>query len=441
MFLYPLWIIITGIFFAFLSVKLIKNNTLALCVSFLSTLSSFVFFLVYLSFTGPLSISYFQHFIVFELNAFNVFFCLLAVGVTLLVLFVYPSFMGVAMHSEVIFITLCMFFLSLGSMLSSGIYSFILFFELTFLFFLPLAKSKGGSNDFSLFDYSVYFTPTVLFVAGVLASYLGNREIHEIKLFHMTIYTRIFFIIAFSLRLFCFPLAFSLQRMIEMSSKPSFIYGLIITLITVCSSLIKFFRVDSEFAFAMMIVSVIFMIIWSVYAFRQKEVKDMVMFSYAVQTAFLGAALAMMFFDDQLRTYFYWIFLNHIVSGLGVLVYRPMVTTKRGGPAHIIYMVILFSLSGFFPSMGLLGRWIFLQSHTFPIDWFSLFAISILLVNLSSITYHLKWIPALWKNIHVDNEYKMSLQIKCFYASLLFFLFGPLCFVRQLNRFFLLISS
>lgn len=441
MFLYPFFIIISGVFFAYLSVKLIKNNALAFCMSFLSVLSSFLVFLAYLSFTGSLSIAYFHHFVLFELNVLNVFFCVLAVGTALLLLFVYPSFVVQKKKTNVFFIMLCMLFLSIGSILSSALYSFILFFELTFLSFLPLAKSSEGGNDFSLFDYSVYFAPTVLFIAGVLVFYFGNRDIYEIKSFRMTISTRILFLIAFSVRLFSFPLSFSVQRIVERSKGPEFIYGLIMSVIAVCSALIKFFRVDLEFAYSMMIISVIGMIVWSVYAFRQKEVRDMVTLSYAVQTAFVGAVCSMMFFDAQLRTYFYWIFLNHIVSGLGVLICGSFTTKERGRSGHIIYLLCMFSFIGFFPSMGLWGRWVFLQSHAFPIDWFSLIAIFILLVNLSSVIYHLKWTPVLWKSIEGNNDRQTSLRIKCFYCCLLLSLFAPLCFMSRFNRFFLLLSS
>lgn len=226
-----------------------------------------------------------------------------------------------------------------------------------------------------------------------------------------------------------------------MSKKPEFIYGMLISLITVCSALIKFFRVDPEFAYVMMIISVICMIVWSVYAFRQKEVKDMAVLSYVVQTAFVAAALAMMFFETQLRTYFYWIFLNHIVSGLGMLIYGSLITKERGKLAHILYMVFLFSFIGFFPSIGLLGRWIFFQSHAFVMDWFALLGLFALLVNLSSISYHLKWMHTLWKRIHTNNDYRTSLRVKCLYGCLLLSWFGPLCLVKQFNRFFLLISS
>jgi formate hydrogenlyase subunit 3/multisubunit Na+/H+ antiporter MnhD subunit len=442
MFLYPFWIIIFGVLFAYLSVKLMKNNTLAFCMSFSSMLSSLLVFLLYLTFTEPLSIRYFHHFGVFELNALNIFFCVLAVGVAVFqLLFAYSSFIDENNNQNVPFIIPCMLFLSIGSILSTGLYSFVLFFELTFLSFLSLAKSNVGSNDFSLFDYSVYFAPTALFIAGVLVFYFGNRDIYEIKSCHMTISMRILFIIAFSVRLFSFPFSFSVQRMVEMSKKPEFIYGLMISLVTVCSALIKFFRVDPEVTYVMMIISVIYMIVWSVHAFRQKEVKDMVALSYAVQTAFVVAALAMMFFETQLRTYFYWIFLNHIVSGLGMLIYGSLTTKERGKLVHILYMVFLFSFIGFFPSIGLLGRWIFFQSHAFVMDWFALFGLFALLVNLSSISYHLKWMPALWKRIHTNNDYRTSLRVKCLYGCLLLSLFGPLCLVKKFNRFFLLISS
>ena len=155
----------------------------------------------------------------------------------------------------------------------------------------------------------------------------------------------------------------------------------------------------------------------------------------------MAAALAMMFFETQLRTYFYWIFLNHVISGLGMLAYGYLTAKERGKSVQILYMVFLFSFIGLFPSIGLLGRWIFFRSHAFVIDWFSLFAMFILLVNLSSIVYHLKWMPALGKNMQANNGYKMSLKVKCFSCCPLFSLFGPLCFMRQFNRFFLLLDS
>lgn len=95
MFLYPFWIIILGVLCAYLSVKVIKNTILAFFISFLSMHSSFLVFLLYLTLNEPLSIQYFHHFVIFELNALKVFFCVLAVGVAMLMLlfvYIYPSF-------------------------------------------------------------------------------------------------------------------------------------------------------------------------------------------------------------------------------------------------------------------------------------------------------------------------------------------------------------
>lgn len=441
MFLYPFWILLCVFLCSCLLSKTAKSNTIVFLLSFLATLSSFFVFLVFLFFTNPLSLKYFHQFFVFELNAIHVSFCILTLGISLLLFIVYPSFMDEKKDPGVLCIIMFLLFSSVGSILSSGIYSFLLFFEITFVSFFFLFKGKGIGEDFSPFDYSVYFGPTFLFFLGAILIFFVNPGIYEIERLHMTLSIRIVFVIAFSVRLLMLPLSLSVRRIVALSRLAEFVYGLVVAFIVICSGLIKFFRIDLEFAYIMMVIPVIMMVLWNVYAYRQKRLEGMIVLSYAVQSAFVASSLALIFLEAPLTAYVFWILLNHVVSGFGMLVYCALASKQKGKSIGIIFIFLMISFIGLFPSPGLLGRWMFLKSHVFIRDYFSLFAMFMLFLGLSSIGHHLKWVPVLWGRMKTSNGSPTPLPVRVFAIFLLCSLFIPLFFIKQLTQFFLSLGS
>jgi hypothetical protein len=287
----------------------------------------------------------------------------------------------------------------------------------------------------------VYFGPTFLFFLGAILIFFVNPGIYEIERLHMTLSIRIVFVIAFSVRLLMLPLSLSVRRIVALSRLAEFVYGLVVAFIVICSGLIKFFRIDLEFAYIMMVIPVIMMVLWNVYAYRQKRLEGMIVLSYAVQSAFVASSLALIFLEAPLTAYVFWILLNHVVSGFGMLVYCALASKQKGKSIGIIFIFLMISFIGLFPSPGLLGRWMFLKSHVFIRDYFSLFAMFMLFLGLSSIGHHLKWVPVLWGRMKTSNGSPTPLPVRVFAIFLLCSLFIPLFFIKQLTQFFLSLGS
>jgi formate hydrogenlyase subunit 3/multisubunit Na+/H+ antiporter MnhD subunit len=445
MFLYPLWVLLCGFVLAFLLIRGLKSSSLGRLLFSLSALSSFFVLLIYLSFKAPLFLEYFHQLLVFELNPVNIFCSLLTLGVSFPFFLLYPFAAKGKKSQEDQYTFLLysfMLFSSIGAILSSGICSFVIFFELVFLSFFFLIRGKAHGDSFALFDYFVYFGPTLLSLLCAAMLFFVGPKMHETGQFYTTMYARVIFIIVFSARLLMLPLAFSARRMVEVFRKVECTYGLIVSFMVISSGLMKFCRADLEFAYCIVIVFFIIMVLWNVYAYRQKAPGDMLLFLYVVQTAFVMGALALMYVEEQRGIFLFWMLLNHIVSGCGMLIWQALINdNQRGKYVNVISMIFMLSFIGFFPSPGLLGRWFFFQSHLFADGYLSLLAILMLTLGLSSIGLTIKWLPVFWREVKADGNSQIFPPVRILIYCLLIYLFLPLLFIPQLNRFFLFLST
>ena len=201
MYLYPFWILLGGLLGGLLLMKTTRRSVYPFVLSFLCALSSFLVFCLFLFYTKPLSLTFFHGILLFELNLMNVSFCILTVGISLPFFLVWFWSKGEEKRMGLFFIMYLMFVSSVGLILSSGIYSFVFFLELTFLLFLFLVRNGGSGDSLSCFDCIVYFGPTLLFGLGMAYSLLLDVDMGRINEFHMTLFMRVIFAMSFSARL------------------------------------------------------------------------------------------------------------------------------------------------------------------------------------------------------------------------------------------------
>lgn len=437
MFLYPIWIILSGILISYGVGKLGKNRFLARFVFFLSLCSSFLASHAFTGYSRSVSVTLFYPFVVFEINSLNAFLSLTGVSI-MLILFGVGCIEQKGIDDgydtrESFFLPLILLF-SVSAFFASNIPFFLFCFEASFLCFIPLLREKQGELSFSFFDYSLYFLPTLFGIyVYIILAVKGGNNISEL---YVSKWVGTALGITFAMRLFLVPLSFSGSRVLKLTKRFGVIHVMVVLSVLVFTGFIKFFRNNFELTYMFMICSILALIISSIYVFRQKTLREMSLFLYITQISYTAAAIALGFLSGEGEAYLLWTLSGYAVASLGVLYLSADRIKHRSLLNHLVLTICWLSFFGLFPSTVFYGRWNCLITQVSFSDWFGALIIAISAVAFVPSVWCIKSLVISWKVTGVTHFNKRFSKDDLFCVIIMLALVTPLFFTTELNHYF-----
>ncbi len=396
MLIYPFAVLILGLLAGIVAGRLLRRRDIGLFISTLTSVSSFLVFMTFGSFTRPAFLVYARLFR-FEINMPNVVSSLVIVGVSVLYLGLLLWNRGDWEEKGSLTTVLFALCAAVGAALSSGLLSFILFFEASFLCLIFFLAPARPATSFSVFDYLVAICPTGCFLLGVVLSLPGCGAGCDIVFLRLNWASRMAFAAAFLMRLFFYPLTFAMGRFREWTKTGPSAWGLLVVSVVLFSGLMKFAHADVALMFFVAVVLLACMPPLVLLGIRQQGFDEMIAVAYLFQTVFVAAAICIGGFWGMTTKALCFLVVNQAIAGFGMFFPdvpgRPFRPGAFGG---IVSVFFAFVLTGLAPTAGFSGRWIYLKSAFQAGDAFSWLALYSVFLGVVYVRALMRWLPPLW---------------------------------------------
>ncbi len=289
MFLYPLWVLFVGALVVLLTGLFRKNSFFPSLLSFFVIASCALVLIPYLFFGRPRVIAGPGGIFLFVLDPVNTGF---ALCLSIICAGLIPQLAGrgamEARNGEEGASILFSLGLAMGTIFSSDLLTMVFFAEAAYLFFFSMAKKRSYGVYFSVIHDGMFFLPTaaiivILFFQGVTG---GPDLLFAVETFELSCLVLVVYVL---LRLLFFPFSLFSERMAGVLHEPLLAGLAIIAAFAGVSMTMKILVIGPGVSFAVLLISLMVAGIYSVLAYRQKDLGRLTACVFFIETACITA--------------------------------------------------------------------------------------------------------------------------------------------------------
>lgn len=405
MFLYPLWILFVGAFAVLLADLNRKSVIIPSLLSFFTVASSTLVLVPYLFFREPRVVAWPGGIFLFTLDPASIGFalCLSIIGGGYALRLAGRDAPEAGRRKERAS-ALFILGLAMGVVFSSNLLAIVFFTEAACMFCFAVAKKRSHGVYLSAAHDRMFFIPTIVIIFVLMfqgisggTGPLPTVHIPELPCFFIVLYVL--------LRLFFFPFFLSSDTMAGIFREPLPACLAVFAAFAGVAATVKVLAIGPGVSFVVFLISSMVAGVYSVMAYRQKDLERLAVCIFFVVTASVTAAAglhALMPVTTGREISF--IVCNHFTAAAGVIFTTVTVLTGNGRTVSVFFIVFVLAFTGLLPCAGLAGKIGFYRDAFSEGGNIAIAAIVPCLFSFLPVLFYARWLGAVKKGLAVTGR-------------------------------------
>lgn len=357
MFLYPLWILFVGALAVLLADLNRKNGIIPSLLSFFTVASSALVLVPYLFFGQPRVVAGPGDIFLFTLDHVSKGYalCLSIIGVGYVLQLAGRGIPEAGRRKErasVLFIL----GLAMGAVFSSNLLTVVFFTEAAYLFCFAAAKKRLPDVYLSAVHDRMFFIPTVVIVFVLIFQGItgGNGPLSVVLIPELSCFFIVFYVL---MRLFFFPFFLSSDTMAGTFREPFPSCLAVFASFAGVAATVKVLAIGPGVSFVIFLISSMAAGIYSVVAYRQKDLERLAFCIFFVVTSCVTAAAGLhALMPVKTGREIFFMICNHFTSAAAVIFTAAMLQKRAGRTVMVSFVIFLLAFVGLLPSAGFAGK-------------------------------------------------------------------------------------